>query len=130
MPTANLVIPAVHRAATPRTQTTRRPATFHQDRRRRLLQALAGPASTPSLHRPPRRPTRQPADDNTRVADVGQCLPRMLSALTHRRASEADFIQGLHHHAFDPEVAIDADPPEKRPPTQPAQSPTTSSSAA
>jgi len=52
MHTAILVVPAVNRGVTLSGGTTQRPATGHEHRRR-LLQVLAGPANTPSLHRPP-----------------------------------------------------------------------------
>jgi hypothetical protein len=58
MHTATLIVSPVERAASLNRGTPQRPTTVERDRprldRRRLFQALAGPANTPSIHRPPR----------------------------------------------------------------------------
>ena len=54
MHTANLVVPAANRAAPLSRVPTQTPAILNQTRPQRLLQLLAGPANTRSIHRPPR----------------------------------------------------------------------------
>lgn len=54
MHTGYTVAPAVSRVATLSRGANRHTPTVARDRRRRLLQVLAGPANTPSIHRPRR----------------------------------------------------------------------------
>ena len=65
MHTGNLVPPAVRPVATRSRAINVGTPAGARDRRRRLLQALAGPANTPLFHRPPRNGRH---DQSTRPA--------------------------------------------------------------
>lgn len=61
MHTGNLVAPAVSRVATLSRAANRGTPTVARDRRRRLIQALAGPANTSPFHRPPHTGRHDPS---------------------------------------------------------------------
>ena len=69
MHTGYLVATAVGRVASFSRATNRRPPTAVRDRRRRLLQALAGPANPSPFRRPPHTGRHHPATGPAAQAD-------------------------------------------------------------